>query len=211
MRYTFLSKGTFTAVITIALLFLLVGSVLFSFLILLLLFGVAFILRKKIVYDHDDQFTTRGMFYAPISGRVVARNENDDFLIVTIVTNFYDNLGIYLPLTCEVKNLYYNKEAERYFFPTSSPDLNKGVTIELRDKNKQEINLNFLKNIVGYLPELVVLPGDRGQRQANIGYYLFGGITNIFLPKTFKVDVSVGDKVISTETIIAHFDDKETK
>lgn len=210
MRFTFVPKGTFIMYMTIAMFLFLLGAYKLFLLSALLIAGWSFILRKKVVYENDDQFTTRGSLFAPISGVVTDVQTTENKNIITIKTSLKDNFGLYLPSTTEVKNLNYEKDScILWLDKTTTLDETKGVYLELYDKNRQDIALHFFKYYLGRLPELVILPGDRGQRHANIGYFLFGGLTKVYLPKTFSVEVSVGAKVISTETIIARYNDKE--
>lgn len=210
MRFTFVPKSTFFMVLTFAMIFLVLGA--FRLLLLTIVgLGVwTFVLRKKIVFENDDQFTTRGSVFSPISGRVTLVEETTTNKVITIKTTLLDNFGLYLPSTSEVKNLNYEKTSHVFWFDkTSVLDLGHGVVLELHDKNRQIFTLQFIKYYLGNLPELVILPGDRGQRHANFGYFLFGGLTKVFLPQTFNIEVKAGDKVISTESIIARFSDKE--
>lgn len=214
MRFTFVPRSTFSMSLTLAFFFLLIGSYKLVVFTILVLAGWSFILRKKIVFENDDQFTTRGTIYAPISGHVTAVEATETEKIVTIKTNFKDNFGLYLPSTSEVKNLNFETQSSvNWIDETSDLDSSKGVFLELYDKNRQKICLQFIKYYLGHLPELVILPGDRGQRQANIGYFLFGGLTKLYLPQNFNIEVSKGDSVVSTETIIARYNenDKEQK
>lgn len=198
--------------VTALLFFLVIGSFLLFLVTALILAAHFFFYRKKIVFDHEDQITTLGTVYAPISGKVVAIKEEEDSKVVTIRTSFIDNFGIYLPITCEIKNLIMNKDSYLYRFSSDADFVpERGIVLELKDKKNRVITLNFIRYFTGKVADLVVLPGDRGRRQSSIGFFPFGGITKIILPKSFDVEVADGSRVVSTETIVARFNEEENK
>ena len=51
------------------------------------------------------------------------------------------------------------------------------------------------------------MPGDRGGRRVNIGYFPFGGTVVLYLPKKYEILVKVNDDVNAGETIFAVIQD----
>jgi phosphatidylserine decarboxylase len=49
----------------------------------------------------------------------------------------------------------------------------------------------------------MVMPGDRGGRRVNIGYFPFGGTVMLYLPKKYEILIKTNDEVTAGETIMA--------
>ncbi len=212
MKLSYMSRTVMFYYVTALFLSLVIGSFLLFLIISIVLACHFFLYRKKVVFDHEDQITTLGTVYAPISGKVVAIKNDAAVKIITIRTSFIDNFGIYLPITCEVKNLIMNKDSYLYRF-SSDDDFkqDRGTVLELKDKKNRTISMNFIRYFSGKAADLVILPGDRGRRQSAIGFFPFGGVTKVILPIGFELEVTVGSRVISTETIVARFNEEENK
>jgi phosphatidylserine decarboxylase len=153
--------------------------------------------------------TTQGTVFAPVSGKVEKiNNEGRKYILFKI--GLLNEEGIYLPFTCEIKNLSFHSDFSSFRF-SSPKDISdeKGTVLELSDKKKRSISMQFVRFVSGKLPELIVLPGDRGRRQVNIGYFPFGGYVKLLLPSESEIVVKEGDKVVATEAIVARFLDEE--
>ena len=168
-----------------------------------------YIFRRKKVYFHEDQVTTTGTVFAPVSGKVVRVSEGNTKSI-TIRMNILDELGIYLPCTSEIKNLNFHSDYSSFRFSSLNLDSSEvGTVLELSDKKKRVISLQFIRFVTGRLPELVILPGDRGRRQVNIGYFPYGGFVILNLPEESEIVVKEGDRLVATEAIVARFKNEE--
>ena len=119
---------------------------------------------------------------------------------------WWKEMGIYLPLSCEIKNLLVLKGQSffRYFKAVEviGTKEGKGVSLAL-DNRGESLGLTFFKCKFGLWPELLVIPGDRGGRRVNIGYFPFGGTVMLYLPKKYEILVKSNDEVNAGETIIA--------
>ena len=63
--------------------------------------------------------------------------------------------------------------------------------------------MTFFKCRLGLWPELIVMPGDKGGRRVNIGYFPFGGTVMLYLPKKYEILIKSNDEVLAGETILA--------
>lgn len=115
-------------------------------------------------------------------------------------------MGIFLPLSCEIKNLLVLKGQSFFRLKKAIEELGakegKGVSLAL-DNRGESVGLTFYKCKVGLWPELMVMPGDRGGRRVNIGYFPFGGTVMLYLPKKYEILVKTNDEVTAGETIFA--------
>ncbi len=152
----------------------------------------------------DEQVTTSGTIYAPVTGAVLDIWDEDGYSYISILTNLLDEYGIYMPCSAEVSDLAYYKDAYIYRVHNREANRQKRLAqITFRDKLGNLIKVRFLRFFSSGRPQLVILPGDKGRRMANIGYFPFGGITTISLPADFKVSVKKNDNIYATESIIA--------
>lgn len=207
----YISKSTISIFIILLSLFVLIGAW-YLVLIGVLIFAITLALFRKKKNDYyEEQLTTIGTIYSPISGKVVrASRAEDGSNVVAIKTGLFHPYGIYLPFTSKIENLVFNNDLKTSRFSTSlNPEKESGVVLELSDKKERKIQIQFVRFITGKLPELVILPGDRGRRQVNIGYFPFGGVTIIYLPEACELVAKVGDRVIATESILARIKEED--
>jgi len=115
-------------------------------------------------------------------------------------------MGVYMPLSSEIKTLLVLK-GQSFFRTQIAEEVigtkeGKGVTLAL-DNRGESIGLTFFKCKLGLWPELMVMPGDRGGRRVNIGFFPFGGTVMLYLPKKYEILMKINDEVIAGESIIA--------
>ena len=171
------------------------------------------VLRKSINHFRDDPVTTRGVIFSPSNGKIVHIEHNvshglygDQLIEIQIMIPWWKEMGIFLPLSCEIKNLLVLK-GQSFFRTKKAVEVigtkdGKGVSLAL-DNRGENLGLTFFKCKLGLWPELMVMPGDRGGRRVNIGYFPFGGTVMLYLPKKYEILVKTNDEVNAGESIIA--------
>lgn len=171
------------------------------------------VLRKSRNDFRDDPVSTRGVIFSPSNGRIVHIEHNvshglygDQLIELQIMIPWWKEMGLYLPLSCEIKNLLLLKG--RSFMRTRKvvnelgSTEGKGVSLAL-DNRGETIGLSFYKCKLGLWPEIMVMPGDRGGRRVNFGYFPFGGTVMLYLPKKYEILVKINDEVAAGESILA--------
>ncbi len=181
-----------------------------SFLIYIFLYTI---LHKNRNDFRDDPVSTKGVIFSPVNGKIIHIERNvshgffgDNLIEIQIMIPWWREMGIFLPLSCEIKNLLVLK-GQSFFRLNKSVEVlgsreGKGVSLAL-DNRGETIGLTFFKCKLGLWPELMVMPGDRGGRRVNIGYFPFGGTVVLYLPKKYEILVKVNDDVNAGETIFA--------
>jgi uncharacterized membrane protein len=171
------------------------------------------VLRKSRNDFRDDPISTRGVMFSPVNGKIIHIEHNvshglygDQLIEIQIMIPWWKEMGICLPLSCEIKNLLLLK-GQSFFRLKKAVEVlgskeGKGVGLAL-DNRGESIGLTFLKCKLGLWPELMVMPGDRGGRRVNIGYFPFGGTVMLYLPKKYEILVKTNDEVNAGETIFA--------
>ena len=212
MNFSYLSRSTLFLLGTFLFILLLLEAFFFGLFLILFTLGYVFLFRKRKSYFREDQLTTCGIIYSPVSGRITQIEESQNGKRIFIKTGLMDEYGIYLPFTSKIEDIFYNPEA--YTSRSSShfsKDLSFGTGMILKDKLFREVKLEFMRFFSGRAPELVVLPGDMGRRQVNIGFFPFGGVTVVNIPHDADLVSAKGEKVIATETILAKLEEEVSK
>lgn len=202
-----------TLAISILILLWLIGRykiLLAGLLIYLLLYVV---LRRNRNDFRDDHSVTKGLIFAPANGKIIHIEHNvshgiygDQLIEVQILVPWWKEMGIYMPLSAEIKTLLVLKGRSffRYFKSEEiiGSHQGKGVSLSL-DNRGESVGMTFFKCRLGLWPELIVMPGDKGGRRVNIGYFPFGGTVMLYLPKKYEILIKSNDEVLAGETILA--------
>jgi hypothetical protein len=148
--------------------------------------------RKTPNRFRDDPVATKGVVFSPSNGKVthVEYLENDICIELTIFP--WNEMGIFMPVSSEIKNLWRTRNE---------------VVLEL-DNRSEVMKIHFIKRLLGFWPELIVTPGDRGARRVNIGFFPLGGTLVLYLPKKYEILIKNLNEVIAGETIIAVLPEK---
>lgn len=192
MKIFYLSKSTINFIIVVAFLLLL----LFGFYLFLFFFVIVglflFLFRRKLSSFKEDQVTTRGSIYAPVTGKVIGINKiSNEVSELSIRMGLLSGYGIYLPISARVNNVIFK-------------DKDFGTKVTLEDSNERKIRLYFINSFFKRDPELIVLPGDLGRRQVDIGFYPFGATVKMQVENS-ELLVAVNEKVRGGETIVGRY------
>lgn len=148
--------------------------------------------RKTPNRFRDNPVVTTGVIFSPCNGKINSIAYTEDCIKIKISVMPWKEMGIFLPLSAEIKNLWRST---------------KEVILELDSRN-DIIEMHFFKRFFGFWPELIVMAGDRGGRQVNIGFFPMGGIVVLYLPKKYEILIKDFNNVIAGETIIAVLPEK---
>lgn len=189
----------------------------YLFLIFLVLYLIVrFFARRKYIYFRDDQMTSSGIVLSPTNGKIVQIEKDishnlygDHLTEVRIALGWFAESSILMPVNSEIKSLIV-KRGKSFFRYTDFNKLTessdgKGIYLQfaLLNEPSMKIGLTLLKCRLGFWPALIVLPGDIGNRRANIGHFLFGGTVLLYLPEKYEILISPGDNLTAGETILA--------
>jgi hypothetical protein len=171
------------------------------------------LLRKSRNDFRDDPVRTRGVIFSPANGKIIHIEHNvshgfygDQLIEIQIMVSWWKEMGVFLPLSCEIKNLLVVKgrsflRTRKAIYELGSSQ-GKGVSLAL-DNRGETVGLSFYKCKLGLWPELMVMPGDRGGRRVNIGFFPLGGTVMLYLPKKYEILIKTNDEVTAGETIFA--------
>lgn len=178
--------------ISLQILSLIIGFYKILFGLMILHFFLYVLFRKTPNRFRDDPVVTKGVVFSPCNGKIVSLTSDENNIKVEISIFPWREMGIFLPISSEIKNLWRVKNE---------------VILEL-DNKSDGIELHFQKRKLGFWPDLIVTPGDKGARRVNIGFFPLGGIVVLYLPKKYEILIKNFNEVIAGETIIAVLPEK---
>lgn len=184
-----------------------------SYLILFVYFALYAVLRRRTNNFLDDPMITKGVIFSPTNGKIINIEPNishpvfgEQFTEIQIMLPWWKEYGIYLPFSSEIKNL--QKMKGKSFFRLSKFEKvigskeGRGLNLKL-DNRGEVVGLSLYKCLFGLWPEIIVMPGDRGSRRVNIGFFPFGGTVMLYLPKNYEILLQTNDEVTAGESILA--------
>jgi hypothetical protein len=172
-----------------------------------------FVLRKSTNHFRDDPVSTKGVIFAPVNGKILNFEYNvahgsygEGMTEIQILVPWWKEMGIFLPLSSEIKTLLVLRGQSFFRFKRVEEVLGskegKGLSLSLDNKG-ETVGMTFFKCKLGLWPEIMVMPGDKGGRRVNIGFFPFGGTVMLYLPKKYEILVKQNDELTACETILA--------
>jgi hypothetical protein len=162
-----------------------------------------------------DTAFKKGVIFSAVNGTVIQVRKNillnpeqAGLTEIKIIINPWNETGIYLPISSEVQDFFLSGEKGYFRYGQKNNDkiyhndLDK-LSLTLRSIDSDLIRMDFIRCIMGSLPEIFVMPGDRGKQQANIGHFPLGGTLLLYLPDKYEILIHNKDKIIAGETLIA--------
>jgi hypothetical protein len=173
-----------------------------------------FLFRKKRDLSKENEATTQGVVFSPISGSIksIEKDIQHDFygselnrIIITV--HPWNEYGVYLPCSAEIIDLSEKNNTKEYFrykkISKTEDKFNLGTNFLLKSDNQNNIGMQFIKCPFGMQQKIIVTPGDRGVRQANIGFMGLGGTIIMYLPLNYEILIDKKAKVLAGETLMA--------
>lgn len=174
----------------------------------LILAGTIFCFRQKKLKYKDNSIQADELLVAPFNGKVARIQVNDEGTQITIIQPWFREIGLYLPMDCDVINVLKIRGSSFFRYGDLEKLKNLSKTyyeyfIELQTKNKKFVKLRMFKCFGGLKPSLSVLGGDRGKTGARYGFFPFGGTLIMIFGHGSDILVSENENVIAGETLIA--------
>ncbi len=220
MRF-FLNTSISVLFITLILVFWLIGFYWFSLPLLLIYLIILLFSRRLSPAFKEDGTLKKGIFYSPVNGRLVQKTDSfqhptygTNCTELVIVSSWWREHGIYFPMKSEVDNLSYigNKGHFRYWYKShfiKGKERQPSLVLGMSCSNAASFGIEFYKCPFGFWPKLIIIPGDRGKAQVNMGFFGMGGTTVVYLPSEYEVTAKEGMTVIAGQTILARTTEHE--
>lgn len=144
---------------------------------------------------------------SPADGRVIEIEEKESEMKVSIFMSPFNVHVNRAPISGKITKIEYKRGKKYPADSEKSSELNESNTFYIEN---EKYNIR-VKQIAGILARRIVSfkkEGDFIQKGERIGLIKFGSRVEVFLPKSFNLLISKGDKVYAGSTIIAK--EKET-
>ncbi len=134
------------------------------------------------------------LIISPCFGEIENIRETEDFFEIIIYLPIASSWHLYLP-TSVIMHLIKN--------PNIKEEKSFKTIVNLESMYKHPIDLYFLYKYKIFRPVFWMKPGDNGRGAACFGYYPFGGLMILKLPKNSEILVTKHEKVIPAKSVIA--------
>lgn len=179
--------------------------ILFSIPMGLAVFFICFFREPKRTPTGDSRKIT-----APADGKVVIIQEVEEpeyfhgrRLQISVFMSFFDVHVNWAPVSGIISFYRYHRGTYLAAWHSKSSTKNERTTIVFKNEDGTEV---LCRQIAGLFARRVVCYAEYDKKfkaGQQIGFIKFGSRADVFLPLGTKVNVSVGDKVVGAETIIA--------
>ena len=144
---------------------------------------------------------------SPIDGKVLAIDEikdSDYAYKLTINNSFLDVSILRVPMTSDVSLVKKENGTRLGFDEELSEKINENTILVFQDDKKNKLKLvHRLKQ--SFCPIEIGLIESKKFNQSSRYGVMVNGITTIYLPQNFRLNVSVLDEVKASETLIGYF------
>lgn len=183
--------------------------VLFVYISLLILFRRE---TKDFLEAHD---ATQGVVLSPVNGKVrgIRKIKNhpifgQDCIEIQISIPWWAEWSVRLPITGDITDFHRGRDRSllrlfRFNEPDQEQVNDRGFYYKLLSHKGDQVGLQFIPCPLGLDPELIISPGDRGMRVANIGYFPLGGSVLVYLSQNYEIMIQLEDQVTAGETPLA--------
>ena len=173
---------------------------LFSF---LAIFFLLFIYRNP---ERELSLFEQNSVVSPVDGVVLSIKEIEgEYAYKVEIDSSYLNVSILrVPMASSLKKIYIKKGARlsRHNFLASKINENAELIYEDKNSNKLKISHMLKQSFAGI--DLSVKESQNLSQGSRYGVML-SGVTTIYLPQNFRVNVSVGSEVKASESLIGYF------
>ena len=123
---------------------------------------------------------------------------------IEIDGGFFDVSLLRVPLVSTLEKVEVLRGARISKFSTLHVDINENATLVFKDKNENTLKVTHrLKQSFKPL-DIEIIKSQNLNQGARYGV-MVNGITTLYLPKNFRLNISVGTEVRASETLIGYF------
>jgi phosphatidylserine decarboxylase len=157
--------------------------------------------RENILYQEDS-------VVCPIDGKVIAIDEFKDnskySYKITIDNTYLDTSLLRMPFNGSVSFIRTEKGARVSSKSSLFSEINENSEIIFKDTNKNELKIiHTLKQSITPI-DINIIYNQKLLQGSRYGI-MVNGITNIYLPQNFRINLSVDSQVIASQTLVGYF------
>jgi len=144
---------------------------------------------------------------SPVDGTVLSIDEiqNSDFLYkVTLQSNYTDVSILRSPMNAKINSIEKQSGARLSSSSFLSNKLNENATIIFEDENSNKIKLSHMLNQSFAEIKIDAIKSQNLFQSSRYGV-MIDGITTIYLPQNFRLNITVGNELKASESLIGYF------
>ena len=173
----------------------------FSFIVI---FAIAYIFRNP---EREVSIFDAGSVVSPVDGKVIAVKElfDSQYGYKVVVRSSYLDIGV-LRAPCDgyITNVSTKDGARLSMESNLSQDLNAQIELVFKHEKHNKIKV---KHIItrSFAPLLMTVFQAQSIRQSARYGFMLHGITEIYIPKNFRLSINNGSKLTASESLLGFF------
>lgn len=177
----------------------------FQFLSFLAIVSFLFIFRNP---ERELPNFEENQVLCPVDGEVLSiesLDASDAYAYKVLINTTYKDVGILrAPMSASVAYLKKNNGTRLSLDTPLAHKINENVTIVFEDANKNKIKLTHIlkQSLCGVHVDLKST--DRVLQSARYGL-MINGVTEIYLPKNFRLSLILGEETTASESLVGYF------
>ncbi|MFK5937103.1 MAG: phosphatidylserine decarboxylase [Sulfurimonas sp.] len=197
LKYMVYSFALFT-------LFVILDFDFFALIFFVLIFLFAYIYRNP---ERELLIFEKNSFLAPVDGEVIAITElkDKDYGYKIEVNNSYLDVAVLrAPFDSKLEDVFIQKGARLSLDSSLAQTLNENVTLVFSNANASKVKIkHILKQSITTF-DITVKKSQFVHQTARYGT-MPNGVSEIYIPRNFRLNINVGTKLLACETLIGYF------
>lgn len=144
---------------------------------------------------------------SPVDGVVLSIQEIDDkeyAYKIEIDSDYFNVSFLRAPIKSSVKSIDIKHGARLSKFDNLAPCINENAELIFEDKNTNKIKVNhMLKHSIDEI-KIGVIENQNLLQSSRYGL-MINGLTTLYLPQNFRLNISVGNEITASESLIGYF------
>ncbi|MCW8895851.1 MAG: phosphatidylserine decarboxylase [Sulfurimonas sp.] len=200
------------------------GAILFFIIFAILDLGflqfLAFIATAFFVFvfrnpEREHPYYQENSVVSPVDGVVSSIDEfkNDEYAYRLEINSTYLNVSqLRVPFSSTLHSIEKQNGARLSRFSSLSKSINENTELTFIDKNSNRLKIihRLKQSFMGI--DIKALKSQKLYQGSRYGL-MINGVTTLYLPKNFRLNVNVGSELVASETLVGYFtkEDKTTK
>ncbi|WP_457743424.1 phosphatidylserine decarboxylase [Sulfurimonas sp.] len=144
---------------------------------------------------------------SPVDGTIIAVEEIEDSeysFKVDIYSSYMDVSFLRVPFDSKIESINLVRGARLSKNSKLFESLNEYAHLVLVDDNKNKVKIEH-KLTRSFAPLFIDIALNDNVKQTTRYGLMLNGVTTLYLPSSFRLDVSIGNKVSASETLLGYF------
>ena len=144
---------------------------------------------------------------SPVDGEIISIDEikDKDYMYKITVDNSYLNIALLrAPFDSKLESVSIHHGARLSFNSNISSDLNENVELLFSNSNNIKVKIKHIskQSITSF--DINIKESDSIHQTQRYGT-MPNGITEIYIPRNFRLNINVGNKIVASQTLIGYF------